>query len=627
MILLIYIIKTVLISGLLFCYYWLFLRNRAFHQFNRLFLLSIPFISFLLPALHLNMPSFWNQHSAGLPIRLLGVGPGSFEEAVTIYGNKTHGNMIPLQSLLILLSLGFSLFLFFRFVKTIHMLIRLRKNKPFLKLPEATIYFVSEKGTPFSFFNSIFWGNEMDLNGDAGKQILRHELFHVKQNHSMDMVIMEMVSIVIWFNPFHHLIHKELKAIHEYGADAYVAAVSDSYAYASLLLLNTPGSPIPITNPFFKNQIKRRITMMTKSPKNSKGLLGRFMILPLILILLGMFSFKLRNPVYLHSNKTIRVVIDAGHGGVDAGTIKNGITEKNINLLIAKKIQEMSGEYNIEVVMTRENDELSGKGENISHSLKYRTDLAEKENASLFISIHTNSTAGNMEQEKYSGFDIYIPSIENKVHEGSVKLASIITDYIKPDYKIASELKERKGVIQVLDNATVPSILIECGYMDNNSDLAYLQDEKNQEKIARDILEGIRKYAAQSSTYMKSDSSRHAEMNHPDTANPNHLVFTKVEVEAEYPGGQQAWYSYLQKNLDYPQAAVNKEIQGQVLVKFIVKKTGAVTNIHAVSGPKELRDVSVNVIKGSGKWIPAKQNGLIVESWHLQPINYKLEAQ
>ena len=71
---LIYIIKTVLISGLLLGYYWLFLRNRFFHGFNRLFLLTIPALALILPVLHLSIPVFWNPGAAGSPIRLLGVG-------------------------------------------------------------------------------------------------------------------------------------------------------------------------------------------------------------------------------------------------------------------------------------------------------------------------------------------------------------------------------------------------------------------------------------------------------------------------------------------------------------------------------------------------------------------------
>ena len=494
MIALIYIIKTVLISGLLFSYYWLFLRNRFFHEFNRFFLLSIPLISFLLPSLHFNLPDFRNSSASGSPIRLLGVTQGKLEDAFSVYGTVSNSTNHFREYMLAMISLLVTMMLFIRFYKSIRFLHQLRNDKPVLRIPDANIYFVSVKGTPFSFFKSIFWGRELDLNSVSGRQILKHELFHVKQKHSVDMLFLEIFSMLNWFNPFLYFIRRELKAIHEYSADAYALTETDHYSYAGLLLLHVSGSPLPFTNPFFKNQIKRRITMITKTKKSKNALLCRFMILPLITVLICMFSFRMQNQLYLLANKTLKVVIDAGHGGVDPGATMNGIPEKNINLQIAKKIQELSPAYQVEVIMTREKDLLAGNGENIQKALKYRAELPGKVKADLFISIHTNSTGKNVLQETYSGFDIYLPDNSSKVYGSSVKLGSIIAENIKPDYTIAPELKQGRGRILVLDNASVPSILIECGYMDNKADLAYLQDEKNQEKIARDILEGIQKY-------------------------------------------------------------------------------------------------------------------------------------
>jgi len=104
-------------------------------------------------------------------------------------------------------------------------------------------------------------------------------------------------------------------------------------------------------------------------------------------------------------------------------------------------------------------------------------------------------------------------------------------------------------------------------------------------------------------------------------------TFKKVEIESEYPGGIAAWYRYLGKNLVYPEEAVSAEIQGSVVVRFIVDKEGAVSDVEAVSGPNELRDAAVRVIKKSGSWKPAVQNGRKVKSYKSQPINFKLEAQ
>jgi periplasmic protein TonB len=101
-------------------------------------------------------------------------------------------------------------------------------------------------------------------------------------------------------------------------------------------------------------------------------------------------------------------------------------------------------------------------------------------------------------------------------------------------------------------------------------------------------------------------------------------TFTKVEIESEYPGGASAWTRYLGKNLSYPQEAIDNEIQGQVVVQFIVDKEGIVSDVEAISGANELRAEAVRVIKKSGKWTPAVQNGRQVKSYKKQPITFKL---
>jgi protein TonB len=104
-------------------------------------------------------------------------------------------------------------------------------------------------------------------------------------------------------------------------------------------------------------------------------------------------------------------------------------------------------------------------------------------------------------------------------------------------------------------------------------------------------------------------------------------TFTKVEIESDYPGGQGAWVRYLNKNLVYPQEAQDNEIQGTVIVQFIVDKEGVVSDVEAISGANELRAEAIRVIKKSGKWTPAVQNGRQVKSYKKQPITFRLEAQ
>ena len=284
--------------------------------------------------------------------------------------------------------------------------------------------------------------------------------------------------------------------------------------------------------------------------------------------------------------------------------------------------------------------------------------------------------------------------------------------------------------MQVLDHNSCPAVLLECGFITNPSDLAFISNSANQEKIARKILEGIVQYSnAQASSnisslqnstgadtisaealykidlvgirsvqidlpkdlvtiFLKNGDKKFAFLNeakdyynaHPvvgetkgystiadirgyntisdnkeystisdkkgfratfdirdsvadivflrDTApaeaKGKDIIFTKVEFEADYPGGQQGWIKYLTSHLHYPDAAVKKNIQGTVVMQFIVNTDGKITDVKAISGPEALKAESIRAIKQSGTWIPAKQNGVNVRAYKKQPITYKL---
>ena len=102
--------------------------------------------------------------------------------------------------------------------------------------------------------------------------------------------------------------------------------------------------------------------------------------------------------------------------------------------------------------------------------------------------------------------------------------------------------------------------------------------------------------------------------------------FTKVEIDAQYPGGPRKWQRFLQQNLDHniPQEAIDNEISGTIVIQFVVDETGNVSNVQAISGPQELREFGISVIKKSGKWIPAIQNGQHVKSYKVQPISVQI---
>jgi periplasmic protein TonB len=97
-----------------------------------------------------------------------------------------------------------------------------------------------------------------------------------------------------------------------------------------------------------------------------------------------------------------------------------------------------------------------------------------------------------------------------------------------------------------------------------------------------------------------------------------------MDVESSFPGGLHAWIQFLTENLKYPKKAARKNIEGTVVLQFIVDKDGSITDLQAISGPEELREAALDVLRKSPNWSPASQNGRKVKSYKKQPITFKL---
>lgn len=110
---------------------------------------------------------------------------------------------------------------------------------------------------------------------------------------------------------------------------------------------------------------------------------------------------------------------------------------------------------------------------------------------------------------------------------------------------------------------------------------------------------------------------------------PEDFIFTKVEIEAEYPGGQGAWLKYVKKTIEANMDELTEAGEsGQCIIKFVVDKTGKVSDVEATTmkGTK-LAEVAVNAIRKGPAWTPAQQNGRKVNAYRLQPITFTITDQ
>jgi N-acetylmuramoyl-L-alanine amidase len=511
---LLYLGKVMLCSGILLGYYWFFLRNKRFHHYNRFYLLATLLVSVLVPLI--KIPVLYHSqnpvnHAVYQTIQVLTVNYG--EDDMLHEAPDMALLLWNMQSLLYLIYLIGTLVLFFALVRSLLYIRRISRRYPAERIGGLKFFNTREPGTPFSFFRKIFWNNELAFNSQEGQQIFQHELFHVQQKHSSDIIITELITALFWFNPFFRILKKELKAIHEFLADQYAISGNDRYAYAELLVLQTmKANHLPITNHFFQNHIKRRIAMITNNQSARITYRSRLMVLPVLALVFCSIAFRAQRTAVTENGKPVAValkpvtvMIDAGHGGIDPGaTSPDGkVKEKDLALQISQKIQQLASAYNVNVVMTRTDDNLPGGTADITNGLRARTAMANEIRPAMYISIHV-SLSGEPTATDRTGFEIYVPNDTTQRANESKQLGSDLTRELSKLYATNQTLKQRSDKnIWVLQRTPCPALLIECGFIDNEKDLAYFSNNSNQEAIAKKILEGIVNYNNKSTTTIK----------------------------------------------------------------------------------------------------------------------------
>ncbi|HET7002203.1 MAG TPA: energy transducer TonB [Puia sp.] len=120
--------------------------------------------------------------------------------------------------------------------------------------------------------------------------------------------------------------------------------------------------------------------------------------------------------------------------------------------------------------------------------------------------------------------------------------------------------------------------------------------------------------------------SAHAQMDPAMSDKIDSAIYMNPEMEASYPGGQSAWIHYLQRNLRYPGEARVLEVQGTVVIKFLVDSNGLAHETQVLNGPDELRAESIRVIEKVKRWTPGMYGGRKVNSWKIQPIGFIFET-
>ncbi|MBB2145350.1 hypothetical protein GM921_07640 [Pedobacter sp. LMG 31464] len=273
-----YLLEANLYLLIFYGFYRLFLQNETFYNSNRYFLLLSSVTAFTLPILQLGF-----LKPTPIINNILFPPPIPYgEEIVTAIPTTTPAvetfNFTDyLYPIYLFIVLCFALKLIFSLSKIISIWLKAKKAKT----GNVTLIELNEQTTAFSFFNLLFIHPHL-----AEKEtVLNHEMVHIKQKHSLDILFFEVLQMICWFNPIIYFIKKDIKLLHEYIADELSTNSGlQKHEYAMFLIENSFGIvPTPLTNQIFNQSIlKRRINMLNKKRTAGWARLRLLLALPLV---------------------------------------------------------------------------------------------------------------------------------------------------------------------------------------------------------------------------------------------------------------------------------------------------------------------------------------------------------
>ncbi|WP_303925048.1 M56 family metallopeptidase [Draconibacterium sediminis] len=274
---------------LFYLVYWFFLRNETFHAANRWFLIGSLLLAILLPLIPVRYEVFieategakTGAHTIADTFKNIPVFKAT-EESTATFGWQ--------QAILLIYLTGAAIFLLRLLTQTfvlVHLMIKYRVTS----LNGMRVVENEKYGLPFSFFNVVFINPKFHTQDDL-PEILAHEKVHIRENHWFDLLFIELLTVIFWFNPFIWMFERAIKQNHEYLADKGVLAQGHTVGrYQALLVNQLMGMQIiGITNNLNFALSTNRLKMMTKKKTSARRLIRFTWALPALALLLFAFA-------------------------------------------------------------------------------------------------------------------------------------------------------------------------------------------------------------------------------------------------------------------------------------------------------------------------------------------------
>ncbi|HDT13790.1 MAG TPA: hypothetical protein ENO03_05460 [Candidatus Aminicenantes bacterium] len=275
-----YLLRSGAYLALFYAFFWLVLRRETFFALNRAYLLGAAVLSLALPFLRVPSPFFEKViYASGIPARM---DPASLPAPSRSLGGS--------ELLLVVYAAGAGLLLLL-FLARLGRLALLIGRCGCVRQRGLRVVLCGYPGESFSFFHFVFL-NRAKVSERDTERVLAHELAHVRQLHSLDIVLAELLTAFQWFNPFVWPYRRSLRETHEYLADRAVVAQGCSLAGYQLLIVeqHVGGKLLELASGFRASQIKRRIDMLSRQETKGLARWKPLLVLPLAVVLVLVFA-------------------------------------------------------------------------------------------------------------------------------------------------------------------------------------------------------------------------------------------------------------------------------------------------------------------------------------------------
>ena len=655
-----YVIKAAITLALLYSCFFVFLSKETFHRFNRCMLVGIMLVSLVMPMFH-----FTTSHPTTLNEEVYIVQNYIENDATPIIVSSEVQRITWIQVLTWIYLIGVAVMLILTIVQAIALTRFLRCGVRHTDSRGNTVILHNGEVPPFSIFRYIVMSVK---DYETSRQyILTHEQEHIRLAHTYDLLLLQGMKILQWFNPFIWFLSRDLKAVHEYEADqAVINQGIDAKSYQQLLVMKVVGNRLqPFTNNLNHGSLKKRIVMMYQKPSNRWLMLKALCAIPVAALTINTFATPIETDPVEDMVKTLET------------TNVPTINEVKENVLTAVErvdttpfaIHPVRDQFDRIIGFSHEGEPaagdfactaeyvfINGRQATEAEVRNYKTLLAgstfemvktangtakyDYKDKHGIIVIHTQEASTAQDDDNplilINGHEVKIPANIKTIDNASIaKLLNLNEDDIES--------------ITVLKDGAATAIYGDKG---KNGVIEIKLKEANQISFETiiDRLPGAEKHEDGSIT-INGKPVKKILIEGQEVYNNDDPIFEVTEEPAQYPGGQAALMQYVAQNIRYPKIAAENGVQGRVLVQFVIEKDGSLSNFKVVKDAKPVSDgITVNaqgttaegndipkeaygalnieavrVIREMPNWIPAKQQGEAVRMKYTLPINFRLQ--